>query len=444
MKRFLSCLVGALLIVVGLVGTAAAQPGPEFRLGFKALADQIPGIVGEPLEPEHYGPNGDSLQLTTRGLMAWRKADNWTAFTDGATTWINGPVGLQSRHNLARFPWESGAQLIAAPASTPVPVAVPLPTPAPTPLPFADWQPGPQAAGSSIMGVIDSPKVGDRVSVDLAIIGWALDPKSEGQAWNGIDDFRVFLDGPESVGTRLDRGNQQSVRYDVAARLGRPSYANSGFSVSINPDLVPSGQHTLYLYIHSKASGWWMKTVAVVFERPVIGTVTINGKQYLTNLALAAQTNDPYLRGALAYAYNYAPDWRRLADAAALRGTKLRWGAVPKGVAGQYSPDDRTITINSNYYSEYTGVVAGILGHEVYHAAFDARTGARGCFQDEINAFTWGAYVWSQVPRGRSMTSLEINEDWVVYYWQRDALADYVVTTPGYQQQCLGGVLVSP
>ena len=79
----------------------------EFILGFKALADQIPEIVGLPTEDEHHNPeNGDGLQLTTKGLMVWRKADNWTAFTDGFRTWINGPNGLQERLNTDRFPWE--------------------------------------------------------------------------------------------------------------------------------------------------------------------------------------------------------------------------------------------------------------------------------------------------------------------------------------------------
>ncbi len=36
----------------------------------------------------------------------WRKADNWTAFTDGYRTWINGPNGLEQRLNSERFPWE--------------------------------------------------------------------------------------------------------------------------------------------------------------------------------------------------------------------------------------------------------------------------------------------------------------------------------------------------
>ncbi len=91
---------------------ASSQPAPdgvqaEFKLGFGALAGQIPEGAGQPLEDEHYGANGDALQRTTRGLMVWRKADNWTAFTDGAVTWINGPEGLQSRPNDQKFGWES-------------------------------------------------------------------------------------------------------------------------------------------------------------------------------------------------------------------------------------------------------------------------------------------------------------------------------------------------
>ncbi len=89
--------------------TPAPTPAapPAFKLGFATLASMIPNIVGQPLENEHFNPaNGDSLQRTTTGLMVWRKADNWTAFTNGYMTWINGPYGLQSRLNTARFPWE--------------------------------------------------------------------------------------------------------------------------------------------------------------------------------------------------------------------------------------------------------------------------------------------------------------------------------------------------
>ncbi len=109
MKRNVTC---ALLLVFALavafsVTVASAQIAPEYKLGFKALANQIPDVVGVPLENEHFNlSNGNSEQRTAKGLMVWRKADNWTAFTNGATTWINGPFGVQSRPNSERFDWE--------------------------------------------------------------------------------------------------------------------------------------------------------------------------------------------------------------------------------------------------------------------------------------------------------------------------------------------------
>ncbi len=90
------------------VPAPAAPPAapPAFKLGFATLASLIPDIVGQPVENEHYGANGDSLQQTTTGLMVWRKADNWTAFTNGSMTWVNGPYGVMERGNNERFDWE--------------------------------------------------------------------------------------------------------------------------------------------------------------------------------------------------------------------------------------------------------------------------------------------------------------------------------------------------
>jgi hypothetical protein len=86
---------------------ARSVNGCGFSLGFAALHDLIPNVVGGCLENEHHNPaNGDALQRTTGGLLVWRKADNFTAFTDGAHTWVNGPYGLQVRLNTEKFPWE--------------------------------------------------------------------------------------------------------------------------------------------------------------------------------------------------------------------------------------------------------------------------------------------------------------------------------------------------
>jgi len=87
----------------------ATQPAScTYVLGFKTMHDLIPAKVGTCLQNEGHNPtNGDAIQQTTGGLLVWRKLDNWTAFTDGYRTWVNGPTGLQQRLNTQRFAWEA-------------------------------------------------------------------------------------------------------------------------------------------------------------------------------------------------------------------------------------------------------------------------------------------------------------------------------------------------
>ncbi len=43
---------------------------PEYKLGFKTLADQLgPDVVGDPLDDETYFDAKHSFQTTTNGLM---------------------------------------------------------------------------------------------------------------------------------------------------------------------------------------------------------------------------------------------------------------------------------------------------------------------------------------------------------------------------------------
>jgi hypothetical protein len=118
MYRVLCCLVGFLTIFAGLPGAAAATPEDQpddcqFILGFATLHGLIPTIVGDCLTDEQHGANGDGLQQTANGLLVWRKADNFTAFTDGFRTWVNGPMGVQERLNTQRFDFEKNATVPA-------------------------------------------------------------------------------------------------------------------------------------------------------------------------------------------------------------------------------------------------------------------------------------------------------------------------------------------
>jgi spore germination protein GerM len=107
----------AFVVAVSLLLFAIPPPSSEaqeqctFVLGFQAIHQMIPDIVGDCVTDEFHNPEtGDTLQVTTNGLLVWRKADNWTAFTNGHMSWVNGPFGLQSRLNTERFEWEQDRQ----------------------------------------------------------------------------------------------------------------------------------------------------------------------------------------------------------------------------------------------------------------------------------------------------------------------------------------------
>jgi hypothetical protein len=112
--RALPFVLGVML-AAPLAAHAQTAPACQFTLGFKTLHDLDPQDIGDCTDNQASAPNGDAQQHTTKGLMVWRKADNWTAFTNGYTTWINGPNGLVSRLNSDRFPWEAAAP--SAPSS---------------------------------------------------------------------------------------------------------------------------------------------------------------------------------------------------------------------------------------------------------------------------------------------------------------------------------------
>lgn len=122
--RPLRSLLGAMFSLTILLATtqrlspiahAQLAPACQFILGFKALHDLDPVDIGDCVDNQAFAANGDAQQHTTKGLMAWRKLDNWTAFTNGSQTWINGPAGLVRRGNTQRFDWEAnpdGLQVI--------------------------------------------------------------------------------------------------------------------------------------------------------------------------------------------------------------------------------------------------------------------------------------------------------------------------------------------
>ena len=124
----------SLALVPWLMGTASVHaqslPSCRFILGFQTLHAMDTADVGNCTDNQTFAANGDAQQHTTTGLMAWRKADNWTAFTNGYWTWINGPNGLAKRLNTQRFSWEANPDdLSLADSGSIAPTAPPVPAP---------------------------------------------------------------------------------------------------------------------------------------------------------------------------------------------------------------------------------------------------------------------------------------------------------------------------
>ncbi|MGI8915822.1 MAG: CAP domain-containing protein [Chloroflexota bacterium] len=99
----------------GIPTAGGAMPAGacQYILGFAALHGLDSVDTGGCRNDQRFAPNGDAQQTTANGLMAWRKVDNWTAFTNGYWTWINGPEGLAKRLNTQRFPWEANPDGLA-------------------------------------------------------------------------------------------------------------------------------------------------------------------------------------------------------------------------------------------------------------------------------------------------------------------------------------------
>jgi len=108
-SRF-AAVLGALTLLTAMPPGSAAG-ACQFVLGFGAFADHLPRVMGQCLDDEQHDlASGDALQHTTTGLLVWRKADNFTAFTDGFHTWVAGPNGIEERQNTQRFAWEANPE----------------------------------------------------------------------------------------------------------------------------------------------------------------------------------------------------------------------------------------------------------------------------------------------------------------------------------------------
>lgn len=91
---------GALLSVAGgpfaTVSSAQQAPVCQVNQDFASIVSSVgASTVGDCVGDEVAGGGtGDRFQSTTRGLLIFSGAGNWTASTDGQTTWISNTNGL--------------------------------------------------------------------------------------------------------------------------------------------------------------------------------------------------------------------------------------------------------------------------------------------------------------------------------------------------------------
>lgn len=347
MRRTLACVALVLTTVMSSAGLASAQAAPEFKLGFAGLAQMIPSIVGAPVENEHPdATTGDTIQRTTTGMLVWRKSDNVTVFTDGATTWLLGPVGLQSRPNGTSLDWEK----TTAPTAPPPAPAAPFPTatapvePAALPL--------------------------DAVSVRFS---------RSGSSWLGQGSVRNSMDRP--VDMEIDFVGYDAGGHPVvdAATVFIPSLA-AGASKQISvraPAVADVAQ-----WKTSFAS--WPVSSRDSFSMDVGGSSPLKVDPALASAVNALKTLD---------------EGRWLLKVAADHQIVVAEDYTGPGVLGSFDPGTGDVVISTDLEDTSAYARASVLAHELSHAN-NAAAGIASdtpiqCYKEEAQAFTRQSQIWT-------------------------------------------------
>ena len=137
---------------------------------------------------------------------------------------------------------------------------------------FSTWTPGPGAAGdNTYAGFIDVPPANATVPTgNFQVAGWFVDTTAQG--WAGADDVQVFQGTMDGGGKMLAKAFFAQSRPDVAAALGNPYWAASGFNATIPASSVSAGGQALSVYAHTPGKGWWYKQVQVNVSATAAGS----------------------------------------------------------------------------------------------------------------------------------------------------------------------------
>ena len=460
MRRLIAGIALAIALTA-LCGGSLHAANCEFRLGFKTLRDLIGhGIVGECLENEYYNAIGDSNQRTTGGLMAWRKADNWTAFTDGYRTWINGPNGLVVRLNTERFPWE--ADHIHTPPPTPGPAPPPAPTAAP--------QPTIDPTLAHAYHVMRQTQAGNILADRFSQLGASAVFGELGDSSTRWDhsppritiDFEYRNESPEALAYLLV---WPTTWLDFYSELGEME----SWEACMSMEFVAKAIQTRY-WLQSFGSGgkrnaaqgpetWANEWVEVRLklgdEESLLHWlwVTDGTREFCEAYGVPVQFIDPDLSDAYLTAIWGDPVIGMAAVEVLMEtGVDVTFGSLPRFVQGRYSTRNNLITISESLRGQSRAVLAAVLLHETYHAQEAYNRGYRpsetaaACLQEEVDAFRIEArwwYDWFGRGGKQNPNSVERFNNALMWAWYSgdDSLVEWVLLSEDYQEQCLGGVV---
>jgi hypothetical protein len=395
--------------------------------GFRLLAKQVPGGVGEVIDAESPTADGNVVQHTTLGQFLWRKVDNVPIFSDETTAWLTGPYGLQSRPVDAAFLWEPLDPIHGSRGRTE--------------LSAAEWEPEPGAVlERPILGLLETPdrQLGGAIKGDFAFDGWAVVRNCPGGP--GVADAAQVL-------VKGSMGSETAVRLDApgyALRVERPDAAVPfdgsprallGFVIPVDTTLLTNqGIIAFRVYLHAPCTGWWSRTVVLSVEPRTLDELGIDS--FLTCHRWTGSMEDRRLQDALAYAYHFCPDWRPVAEGTATLGTTVEWEALPWSADGMYDPEKNLILISSALRYEPIQVIAAVLAHEAYHASRRGEAvDASGYLREEIEAFRTQAYVWTQMPVPSRLTAKTRVQDMLVRALEKGMLEQAIMNSAHYQER---------
>ena len=466
--RTLRVLVLALCLAL-IPSTVTASDHCQFVLGFKTLRDLIGhDIVGECLENEHLNATGDAVQQTTGGLLVWRKADNWTAFTDGSRTWINGPYGLQQRLNWQRFPWEpdyapGGVAAISTPMPSPTPL--PFPTP-PPPAPTAVPTPTIDPVLAHAYHVMRTTAAGNKIADWFVRLGASAEFQ-DNTHWRAVPP-RVAIDSeyrhesPETLGLRL-----------IWPTMWLHSYQEDGEIETFEMCMtLEAAIMTTEIWYWSQMYGWkgkrrpapeketWANDWVDLYvdlgsdEFEILKWMWVMDwpRERCKRYGEPNQYIDPGLLSAFRMARTGGDDdiGSRVLYALIDTSVDVVFGRLPAYTYGQYSSAYNRITINETLRGQDDTVLAATLIHEVFHAQeYQIRghrpsANAAECLQEEVNAFRLEAKWWyERFGRygKRSSNRYDRFHNGLMRAWLNNGLRDWVLLSDSYQVQCLGGVV---